>query len=431
MAVVPILFVIQICGSHKVWGSAAGTGPWVQHLSQRPEFISQNKAEYHSTDELFSSLLEMSKACPHVHSQWAIMRDGPRISSKPGRGFAHVEGQPKLLVLSLTHNAKLRAEAKRKGRVIGRRKRVVAVFGEHGRELIGPELALGIVQRYCTSRRHAHALIKMELTLLPLVNEAGRRMVERGDECRRLNWRGVDLNRNYMVGWGKWDADTVAAEEKAGGGALSEWESQIVDGIVAKVKPAAYVSVHSGGRAILVPWDSGSGATGRAAHVARQVAAAHCRTCGVGVASDLFGYRAYGTAVDHMFGIRRVPFACTLEIWESSGSCREMFNPRTQLLFRQVVHNWTGALETIAAEVGDIQSAQNLSSWWPPAQRLTFIEADVGIPHEELGAWGFLFVLVLFSMMAIMYRRKCVCNLKQQPRRTSGEYRAEPFFRSD
>lgn len=45
------------------------------------------------------------------------------------------------------------------------------------------------------------------MQILPMENEAGRLLVERGKLCERKNGRGVDPNRNWPIDWGVKERD--------------------------------------------------------------------------------------------------------------------------------------------------------------------------------------------------------------------------------
>ena len=83
--------------------------------------------------------------------------------------------------------------------------------------------------------------------MLPLENHGGRDKVERqGQLCERKNGRGVDINRNWDVDWGKKEADYSAFEEAPGMSAFSEPETQIVRDLAREFEPHAWLTIHSG-----------------------------------------------------------------------------------------------------------------------------------------------------------------------------------------
>jgi len=92
-----------------------------------------------------------------------------------------------------------------------RRAKVLFTGGIHGNEKIGVSMVLRLieilVQGYGHDRRIRNLIDRSDIYLIPLINPDGY------TRSRRLNARGVDLNRNYEVGftrnrilsrWGKW-----------------------------------------------------------------------------------------------------------------------------------------------------------------------------------------------------------------------------------
>lgn len=318
---------------------------------------------YHSTDQLLSLIRDISARCPHADAEWTVVTS---ITSGRWRFplFANLPvmlrqtsktQRDKLLTVTVTQDAKNRNAARRAGGIVTPRRAVVATFGEHGRELITSELALRILQRLCSespSDEEDALLKRTELLIIPLVNEQGRRAVEAGNNCSRLNSRDVDLNRNYRRGWGLSDNTTVRAEERSGRAPLSEYEARAVDAIVRRFSPWAYISIHSGEVAVLPPWDGhGKDETINpwVRLAASNIAAAHCGECVVGRASHAFGYKAFGTGVDHMHSERKVPLALTVEVYGGNEAhCSTMFNPQTSAQFEAVMKNWSSLLHTVA-----------------------------------------------------------------------------------
>lgn len=244
--------------------------------------------------------------------------------------------------------------------------------------------------------------------------------MEAGDTCHRLNAARVDLNRNYLLEWGRRDPSTSLQEERAGPMPLSEFETRAVDAVVRRVQPRAYLTVHSGDRAILIPWDSGRAVGGFIQDVARRIALKHCRDCKVGSASALFGYRAYGSGVDHMLGVREVPFACTLEIFGREDKiCDRMFNPATMSDFNDVMRNWSGVLETVAREVRGEDRNGGRIGWFESGllgrgYRVQFVPDGVplersaeveDIEHAEGSFLLGVFIVSAFSLMALVAKR--------------------------
>lgn len=343
------------------------------HVSQ-PSFNHSSSLRFHNTDELMSKLLAIASACPHADPEWTTVATFPPPTRSFPNGWTGIwnhwmkrtflQGQKRgiepnvklspsyVLVITITRDAKFRNAARRAGLKVHPRPAVVVTFGEHGRERVTSELALRILLNYCSSFSASVPVgdLDNEIVLIPIVNEQGRRTVEQGHDCWRLNGRSVDLNRNYRTQWGMHDLTTVLEEEACGRAPLSEFETRAVDAIVARFSPLAYISVHSGDSAIVVPWDShadGVPASNLILSAAEHIARIHCAGCPVGSAASLFGYQAYGTGVDHMLSVRGVPLALTIEIWRGDDKfCQDMFNPLTRASLESVFFNWSGIVQT-------------------------------------------------------------------------------------
>ncbi len=58
--------------------------------------------------------------------------------------------------------------------------------------------------------------------------------------------RGVDINRNWDVDWGKKEVDFDPKEEFPGDMPMSEPEARIVRRLAESLKPHLWINVHSG-----------------------------------------------------------------------------------------------------------------------------------------------------------------------------------------
>lgn len=402
--VIPFLIVNLLFFAHRIVVQAT---PLLQshvhhHSTSTPP--TNGSDPYHSTDQLLSLIRAISACCPHADAEWAVV-----TSVTSGRWrfplFANLPvtlkqtkttQRDKLLTVTVTHDAKNRNAARRAGGIVTPRRAVVATFGEHGRELITSELALRILQRLCSespSDENDALLKRTELLMIPLVNEQGRRAVEAGNDCSRLNSRGVDLNRNYRRGWGLSDNTTVRTEERSGSAPLSEYEARAVDAVVRRFAPWAYISIHSGDVAVLPPWDGyGEDETINPwlRLAASNIATAHCGECVVGRASHAFGYKAFGTGVDHMYSERKVPLALTVEVFGGNEAhCSTMFNPQTSAQFEAVMTNWSSLLHTVAriVDAHEIDSKPDVSSIGQQGQpgHASFLHDYVHIPDTSSG----------------------------------------------
>ncbi|ONK54788.1 uncharacterized protein A4U43_UnF11290 [Asparagus officinalis] len=132
--------------------------------------------------------------------------------------------------------------------------KILLSFGQHGRELITSELALHLLSvltgelsvRGMNMDSIDSILNNVVIKVVPMENRNGRKLVETGDLCERRNGRGVDLNRNWSVDWGKKEKDYDPYEENPGVAPFSEPEAQIMREITKSFDPHIWVTVHSG-----------------------------------------------------------------------------------------------------------------------------------------------------------------------------------------
>ncbi|KAF2310207.1 hypothetical protein GH714_007210 [Hevea brasiliensis] len=221
----------------------------------------------------------------------------------------------------------------------------LASFGQHGRELITSELAFRILSILSeeqflpnTNPTSLNSILdKLVIKVVPLENLNGRKLVEGGDLCERRNGRGVDLNRNWSVDWGKKEEDYDPYEENHGTGPFSEPETQIMRKLALSFDPHIWVNVHSGMEALFMPYDHRNTTpdglpSQRMKSLLNELNQVHChKRCMIGSGGGSVGYLAHGTATDYMYDIVKVPMAFTFEIYgdptASSKDCFKMFNP--------------------------------------------------------------------------------------------------------
>lgn len=213
-------------------------------------------------------------------------------------------------------------------------------------------------------------LDKVVIKVVPMENLNGRKLVEAGDLCERRNGRGVDLNRNWSVDWGKKEKDYDPYEENPGVAPFSEPESQIMRKLAVSFEPHIWVNVHSGMEALFMPYDHKNTTPEglplqRMKSLLEEVKQLHCqRRCVIGSGGGSVGYFAHGTATDFMYDVVRVPLAYTFEIYgdgtASSRDCFKMFNPTDLASYDTVLNDWSAAFFTIFKlaphQLGEIQS---------------------------------------------------------------------------
>ncbi|KAI4377640.1 hypothetical protein MLD38_015236 [Melastoma candidum] len=243
--------------------------------------------------------------------------------------------------------------------------RILLSFGQHGRELITSELALRILS-IMTEEKFLPKLDSVSLNsfldkliikVVPMENLNGRKIVEGGDLCERRNGRGVDLNRNWSVDWGKKEKDFDPYEENPGTGPFSEPEAQIMQKLASSFRPHIWVNVHSGMQALFMPYDHKNTTPRGFSYeqmrlLLENLNRRHCQNkCMIGSGGGSVGYLAHGTATDYMYDVVKVPMAFTFEIYgdstATSKDCFKMFNPTDFGTFNRVLTDWSSAFFTI------------------------------------------------------------------------------------
>lgn len=230
----------------------------------------------------------------------------------------------------------------------------VAVFcGQHGRELVSPEVCLELMRALSSTEAAPaedwtswlfgaageaprEAQQEVRWWIAPLVNPHGRDVMQFGrDRCTRKNAAGVDLNRNFPVRSARHASPAAdpASEEYGGMYAGSEPETADCIELLREADAHLTVSVHSGAPGwILLPYDHSAGVRlpgystmVRAARKARE--AIGCDECMIG-RSSLLLYESHGTLMDYALQMGEdadeMRFAYTLEVYGGlSPRCEE------------------------------------------------------------------------------------------------------------
>jgi hypothetical protein len=227
---------------------------------------------------------------------------------------------------------------------------VLLNFGAHGRELISSEVALRLASMLCgespslfddgsaeSSRRAITELLRhVDIKMVPVQVPSSRKLAETASgTCiqRRLNGRGVDVNRNWDVAWAEGEASAGSSQYR-GPRPFSEPETRALARLAQDWRPDLFVDVRSGDRYMAMPYASrASGPTDRNDRTAmldamRQVTSMLSRSYpqlvrgGVpyGPASSLGEepYRAAGTALDWMYSQANVRRAYMFEVYGAS-----------------------------------------------------------------------------------------------------------------
>lgn len=215
---------------------------------------------YHTTDQVFAMYESYATAgCPVVTVQ--------RVSD--ASGSYRVDNS---MVVTVT------------GPGSGPKAGVGIGFGEHGRELISAEIGMRLLAMLCAPwaerpevtlpadlvSHHALAmkglhmyqrdlswvtslLDRVTFKMLPVENPNGRRIVESGKLCHRMNGRKVDINRNFDFKFGIHPPEYLPSEEYEGTAAFSEPEARITRDAVQSLMADkgggglhAFVAIHAG-----------------------------------------------------------------------------------------------------------------------------------------------------------------------------------------
>jgi len=126
------------------------------------------------------------------------------------------------------------------------------VSNHHARELVTPELALRSAQEllkaYTKGDEVAKRIVETQQTyIIPTMNPDSLEEVWQGNPWKRVNTNGVDLNRNYPVGWdlGCGGDPTPGSESYRGPHPFSEPETQTMEALQARMNFAKVMDVHS------------------------------------------------------------------------------------------------------------------------------------------------------------------------------------------
>ena len=134
----------------------------------------------------------------------------------------------------------------------------LVVAGLHAMEHVGVATAVALLERAASAdspwRKH-------RLVVVPMANPDGFLAVEQAlaagqRRFRRTNAAGVDLNRNFAVGWDDryYLNRLLRPVFSPGSGPLSEPESRAVNAVLTAVRPTYAVSLHAFGEWIFVPY---------------------------------------------------------------------------------------------------------------------------------------------------------------------------------
>lgn len=132
----------------------------------------------------------------------------------------------------------------------------------HAREVMGPEVALDIIEtlltNYGKNSKITHWVNSTEIWVLPMFNVDGNNIVWTDNNMWRKNARGnfgVDINRNYPYAWGTCNGSSglKSAQDYRGASAGSEPETQVMMNFVKEIRPVFDISYHSYSELVIYP----------------------------------------------------------------------------------------------------------------------------------------------------------------------------------
>lgn len=187
-------------------------------------------------------------------------------------------------------------------------RRVLYVGNLHAMEFIGAEAVLAVLERLVTD-----PIEGLEAWLVPIANPDGRARAEANAAAGRRrfvrhNARGVDLNRNFAVGFRPdyWLHRLLPALYRPGSGPCSEPEVAALRDLCAAHPPQAAISFHAFGGWIFYPWASRAEPTPddeRFTALASRLSASMLQSYRVTqLGRWARWFRAYGAEIDHLYG---------------------------------------------------------------------------------------------------------------------------------
>lgn len=209
---------------------------------------------------------------------------------------------------------------------------IVLNGGQHAREWISVMVATCIADRLVTDAQVDPAvqglLARNTVWVAPVINPDGYVYSWESDRYWRKNRQGkhgVDLNRNWSVGFGgRGSSSNKRSQIYRGPHAFSEPETRALRDLIVREPVVAHVDFHSFGQLILYPWGytkKPAPDLDRLASLGRSMAAAieatHGEVYRPMAAQDL--YTAGGTALDWSYG-ERSAMGYTIELRPSGGN---------------------------------------------------------------------------------------------------------------
>jgi hypothetical protein len=267
-----------------------------QPTAKTKGLLQQHYPFYHTTDEIRSEALRISKKCGGALNVTTLSDNNTNIDIITVRKVGATPAN-----------------------------KVFMLFGEHAREVISPESGLYFLRALCgdvpfkVPAVAGKVLEDSEFQMVLNSNPHSRQRVEDGHFCLRVNPSGVDLNRNWDEHYHQDESSEEAGESYSGAKPFSEPETRIVKRLVTEYAPTVFLTVHSGTKGMYMPWAfDGKHMASTNAKSMNEVLVAldkdHCQ-CPFGAAGKEVGYDCPGTCIDYAYGKLNTPFAFAFEIY--------------------------------------------------------------------------------------------------------------------
>jgi carboxypeptidase T len=223
----------------------------------RPEV---SDMEHRTPSQLAMALAERVRLAGRASAEWfAEYRDNDEVNAYLGRLAARYPDLARVRLLGRSVEGRpIRAIEITNGGKIG----IAIDGGQHAREWISVMVPVCIADRlasgYERDARIRRVIDAARFFIVPIVNPDGYHYTWTTDRYWRKNRRGgygVDLNRNYGVGWGEaGSSDDPQSPNYRGEHPFSEPETQAVRTLFEREAIAAHVDFHSFSQVIVYPW---------------------------------------------------------------------------------------------------------------------------------------------------------------------------------
>ena len=257
---------------------------------------------YTNTEDIYKKLDKLTEKCPSILSKKTYIEEKTNNTMK-------------YYIINYKKNQK-------KNPTIS-----LLLFGEHSRELISSELGIYIIENLCSienkkfqskySKKTLKSILsENKIILIPLVNEYGRKIIEKElNECQRNNENDVDLNRNYPLNWIK--DDSINSGKKP----LSEWETRSINNIIKMINPKLLISTHSGDFKMYMPFGYKNISFNNFDNnlkimyqILNDLNEKYCK-CKFGPISSLYKFNVSGNLIDYAYETLKVKYVFAFEIF--------------------------------------------------------------------------------------------------------------------